>query len=63
MQKVFRTSDPAEREELLKQMTRLPGNLLEPVRRDIETLSTDAGETENTRRLARELKTKLDESP
>lgn len=57
--KVFRETDPVEREELLLQMTRLPGPLLEPLRGDLETLSTNPEETQRTRNLAESLLEKL----
>lgn len=53
--KVLRESDPVEREELLSQMSRLPAPLLEPLRTDLETLSTNPAETERTRDFAESL--------
>ena len=63
LERVFGEVDPAEREELLRQMKRLPRPLLEPLRKAIEAHVHNTEESEHSRALARELLEKLGESP
>ena len=58
--KVLRKSDPEERNELLKQMNRLPMPLLQPLRADLEFISTEQEEAGTSSYLARDLVERID---